>query len=71
MGNTLSETALKTYYPHIGYLTQDPSVFDATIRENLLSAIAEKKTNKKTEDTKENKNVSKTKKQETTPIPDH
>ena len=39
LGNTLSETALKSYYPHIGYLTQDPSVFDATIRENLLSAV--------------------------------
>ena len=41
MGNILSETSLKTYYPHIGYLTQDPSVFDATIRENLLSALPE------------------------------
>ena len=40
MGNKLDETALKTYYPHIGYLTQDPSVFDATIRENLVSAIS-------------------------------
>ncbi len=40
MGNNLGETALKTYYPHIGYLTQDPSVFDATIRENLMSAIS-------------------------------
>ncbi len=39
LGNTLSETALKTYYHHIGYLTQEPSVFDATIRENLLSAM--------------------------------
>lgn len=39
MGNNLSETALKTYYPHIGYLTQDPGVFDATIRENLISAL--------------------------------
>ncbi len=39
LGNVLSETALKTYYPHIGYLTQEPSVFDATIRENLLSAL--------------------------------
>ena len=39
MGNQLDETALKTYYPHIGYLTQDPSVFDATIRENLVSAL--------------------------------
>ncbi len=40
LGNRLDETALKTYYPHIGYLTQDPSVFDATIRENLVSAIS-------------------------------
>ena len=37
--NVLSETALKSYYPHIGYLTQDPSIFDATIRENLISAL--------------------------------
>lgn len=40
LGNRLNETALKTYYPHIGYLTQDPWVFDATIRENLVSAIS-------------------------------
>jgi ATP-binding cassette, subfamily B, bacterial len=40
MGNNLSEIALKSYYPHIGYLTQDPSVFDATIRENLVSAVS-------------------------------
>lgn len=39
MGNRLDQTALKTYYPHIGYLTQEPSVFDATIRENLISAM--------------------------------
>ena len=39
MGNQLDETALKTYYPHIGYLTQDPGVFDATIRENLLLTV--------------------------------
>ncbi len=37
-----SEIALKTYYPHIWYLTQDPWVFDATIRENLVSALNEK-----------------------------
>lgn len=42
LGNKLDETALKTYYPHIGYLTQDPSVFDATIRENLISAMIQK-----------------------------
>ncbi len=40
LGNPLGTTALKTYYPHIGYLTQDPSVFDGTIRENLISAVA-------------------------------
>ncbi len=39
LGNRLDETALRTYYPHIGYLTQDPGVFDATIRENLVSAV--------------------------------
>jgi ATP-binding cassette, subfamily B, bacterial len=39
LGNLLDETVLRTYYPHIGYLTQDPGVFDATIRENLVSAL--------------------------------
>jgi ABC-type multidrug transport system fused ATPase/permease subunit len=39
--NRLDETALKSYYPHIGYLTQDPGVFDATIRENLVSAVSD------------------------------
>jgi ABC-type multidrug transport system fused ATPase/permease subunit len=37
--NNLSETALKTYFPHIGYLTQEPWVFDASIRENLESVL--------------------------------
>lgn len=37
-GNSLNKTALKTYYPHIGYLTQEPWVFDATIKENLLAS---------------------------------
>ena len=49
MGNRLDETALKSYYPHIGYLTQDPGVFDATIRENLVSAIVRKKTQTQTD----------------------
>jgi len=30
---------LQSYYGHIGYLTQDPLVFDGTIRENLLYAL--------------------------------
>jgi ABC-type multidrug transport system fused ATPase/permease subunit len=65
MGNRIDETALKSYYPHIGYLTQDPSVFDATIRENLVSAIAEKNADTQTEDAKEKDSVSQTKKKNT------
>lgn len=34
----MSTIARKTYFANIGYLTQDPSVFDGTIRENLVSA---------------------------------
>lgn len=37
----LAEVSLKSYYPHIWYLTQEPSVFDGTIRENLLYAVDE------------------------------
>ncbi|MFO0763466.1 MAG: ABC transporter ATP-binding protein/permease [Candidatus Gracilibacteria bacterium] len=36
----LSSIALKTYFSHVGYLTQDPLVFDATIRENLLLGLS-------------------------------
>ena len=35
----LTDVSLASYYTHIGYLTQEPSVFDGTIRENLLYAI--------------------------------
>ncbi len=35
----MSEINLKSYYKHIGYLTQEPSVFDGTIRENLTYAV--------------------------------
>lgn len=38
----LSEVSLKSYYGDIGYLTQEPSVFDGTIKENLLYALSEK-----------------------------
>ena len=31
----LRETSLKSYYQDVGYLTQEPSVFDGTVRENL------------------------------------
>lgn len=35
----LKDISLKSYYKHIGYLTQEPSVFDGTIRENLEYGI--------------------------------
>jgi len=37
-GQNLSDVSLKSYYRDIWYLTQEPSVFDGTIRENLLYA---------------------------------
>ncbi len=57
MGNQLDETALKSYYPHIGYLTQDPWVFDATIRENLVSSITRENIQTHTEDTMDKDNI--------------
>ncbi len=41
-GQDLSRTALKTYYRHVGYLTQEPMVFDGTIKNNLLYSIPDK-----------------------------
>lgn len=38
-GQDLSKVSLKSYYKHIWYLTQEASVFDGTIRENLLYAV--------------------------------
>ena len=35
----IKDISLKTYYADIWYLTQEPSVFDGTIQENLLYAI--------------------------------
>ncbi len=35
----LTSISLKSYYKHIGYLTQEPSVFDGTILDNLTYAI--------------------------------
>jgi len=34
--NDLAQVYLPDYYRHIGYLTQEPSVFDGTVRENLM-----------------------------------
>ncbi len=31
--------SLESYYQHIGYLTQEPNVFDGTIYENLTYAL--------------------------------
>lgn len=35
----INDLSLKSYYKHIGYLTQEPSIFDWTIKENLIYAI--------------------------------
>lgn len=37
-GQDLGQVSLKTYYKSIGYLTQEPAVFDGSIKENLLYA---------------------------------
>ena len=39
-GQSLDIVKLSDYYTHVGYLTQDPSVFDGTIRENLTYALS-------------------------------
>jgi ABC-type multidrug transport system fused ATPase/permease subunit len=38
----LNEVSLKTYYKDIWYLTQEPSVFDGTVMDNLTYAIDRK-----------------------------
>ena len=38
-GQDLRDVSLKSYYKHIWYLTQEPSVFDGTVMENLTYAI--------------------------------
>ncbi len=38
-GQSLDEVNLVSYYKHMWYLTQEPNVFDGTIRENLLYGI--------------------------------
>lgn len=37
----LKKVSLKSYYSDVGYLTQEPSVFDGTVKENLLYAVWE------------------------------
>ena len=41
-GQNISEVDIHSYYKNIWYLTQDPSVFDWTIYDNLLYALKEK-----------------------------
>jgi ABC-type multidrug transport system fused ATPase/permease subunit len=40
-GQNLSKISLQSYYRHIGYLTQEPNVFDGKILENLTYALPE------------------------------
>jgi len=40
-GQDMSRIALKTFYPYIGYLTQEPMVFDGSIKDNLLYSLPE------------------------------
>jgi ABC-type multidrug transport system fused ATPase/permease subunit len=49
-GQDLAEVSLKSYYKYIGYLTQEPMVFDGSVRENLLYAVSEEDLPKITED---------------------
>ncbi|MFA7284317.1 MAG: ABC transporter ATP-binding protein [Candidatus Absconditabacterales bacterium] len=41
---------LKSYYQHIGYLTQEPSVFDGSIMENLLYGMPDNQPKQKIEE---------------------
>ena len=43
-GQEINSLRLDSYYPHIWYLTQEPSVFDGTIEENLLYGTRQKPT---------------------------
>lgn len=36
-----NHVSLQSYFKHIGYLSQDPSVFDGSIRDNLLYAMGD------------------------------
>ena len=44
-GQKINDIKLKTYYKNIGYLTQDPSVFDGSILDNLMYWIQKGWTN--------------------------
>lgn len=40
--NSKKSVSLKSYYKHIGYLTQEPNVFDGTVYDNLIYSLTEK-----------------------------
>jgi len=40
------QISLESYYKNIGYLSQDPSVFDGTVLENLLYSVNDQNTNR-------------------------
>lgn len=37
----LLKVRLDSYFPHVGYLAQEPSIFDGTVRENLVYGMLE------------------------------
>lgn len=39
-GQDILDLSLKSYYKYVGYLTQEPMVFDGSIKENLLYAVS-------------------------------
>jgi ABC-type multidrug transport system fused ATPase/permease subunit len=39
-GQNLKNIALKSYYKFVGYLTQEPMIFDGTVKENLLYGVS-------------------------------
>lgn len=45
-GQNIVDIRLDSYYAHIGYLTQEPSVFDGTVEENLFFGIKWKPTDR-------------------------
>lgn len=49
-GQDATEFNLRSYYLHTGYLTQEPSVFDGTIYENLVYAIDDRVSDKMVRD---------------------
>lgn len=42
-GQDLSQLSLQSYFKYLGYLTQEPAIFDGSIKENMLYAVPEHK----------------------------